>query len=1054
MDFTFKISENIFEKKFIKHLTKHSSFVYKNFDKVFELRFFSFSNVILEEILEKKVKTINRWITSEIWNQVLFQIKQVGGTYLQAANKNAHEFLINGVKAKDKNGITQTIKLIDFENPNDNSFIVTNQFKISSTHPNDGLKIPDVVLFLNGLPVVVFELKGPSRDDVNIMQQAFQQMKNYQEFCQPLFVFNFFNVISNKHTNKYGTFTSSFARYAFWKNPENKKSNQEDPSKEFVKLLFEPKTFLNLVKNYIFFTDEEKTQKIIAGYHQFYGVEKTRKSVINGINSQDLKKKKAGIFWHTQGSGKSYSMVFLTKNVINVSRKITTLIITDRINLDNQIYSVFNKAKKYLGQKIQKMENIKMLLKELKGKRQNGIFFSTIQKFVNKLDLLSKRDDILIIADEAHRSHREFDWKSLSIEEDKDKNKHVVEKISYAMNLRKAFPFATFVGFTATPVERKDYSTKDVFGNYVSQYLMNDAAEDGFVVEINYDCREEKLQIDPEEMIEIDAQEATIQNQILQDSQIPKLAIKKYHKQIEKIEHVISDNNRIESIVKDFIRHYWERENILKGKAMFIAFNRKIAFKYYREIIRQEPRLIPKIKLIMTSNNQLDNEKELKLLNYAQDRQKAAKEFKDPDSNFKIAIVVDMWLTGFDVPCLDVIYIDKLIQKHNLMQAIARVNRVYSTKDKNNQEITKNYGLVVDYIGIWKKLEEALSFYLRNDTQKEGWVSIKEIRQLLIEDIQKIKQICLSGLNKIDYQKMCVDGHYRYELIQNILETVLKNNKVKLFVYQVKTLIKRISACLSVLKHQEKIETQILILARSQLIKQELGVINLESSVAKTKILIEKAIQHNKLSIHQTPQKISLKAIIQFILKNEMDKKYQHTSVNEQIFNTKKMIEKLHTINNIRSKKLSKKLQDLLQKYEANFASFPKLNLQHFFHKLQDFAKEALQAEDEAEKLGFTPAELAFYEIIRQDKFSQNQFDQEMIKKIAHEIFDKVKNKIDHSWYNSESMKQEVRSEIILTLFKYKYPPKNVEKLKRQLLLQLTEHIQMNTLSIKSDKLI
>ena len=1038
----FNIQERDFEKKVINYL-KNKGFFHLNSLKNLSKRKGDTAEVFLLTNLETAIWKFNPEINDEILNKAILEIKNLQHSSLSVANKTAHYFLVNGIRIRNhQKSRWETVKIVDFANPENNEFIVTNQMLISSTHSEYEQQKPDIVIFLNGLPVVVFELKSPSQGE-EVISRAFEQIQNYQKYLSPLFVFNVFNVISNKHINKYGTITSELARYSHWKDLEKKTTNSGS-SQVFIDLLFEPKTFLNLLKNYVFFFDNgDQMSKIIAAYHQYYGVEATKKSVFQSLQNVASTNKKGGIFWHTQGSGKSFSMIMLVKNIVNVEKKLTTLVITDRKNLDNQIVNNFKKAGDYLqGQTIEQIESVNELSLKLKGLKQNGVYLCTVQKFTDRVGKLSSRNDILVITDEAHRSHRNIEAGVWKMFDDKtSKKESYIERYSYSYWLHQAFPLATFVGFTATPVESDDHSTQQVFGKCVSKYLISDAERDGCVVKISYESRQKKLHIDPKMVAFIDKEAKKIQDDIRKRAKIPDVTIKYFNRNIQKLENIIGDEDRVEAIIKDFIFHYQERKHILKGKAMFVCFNRNMALQYYKKLQQLAPELAKLARVIVTCNFQTDSKEVQQIIwPYSNYHAESASLFKDPDSNFKIAFVVDMWTTGFDVPCLDVVYIDKLIRKHTLMQTIARVNRVFI--DPKNRELIKKTGLVVDYIGIWQKLKEALNIYAFYG---------KESVLNQIEDVQVAKQHLLKFLKVIfakyhlqslavDYKKLIeVDKNYIYELVEDIQQEVIKLDKQQSFVKEVKNLEKIFYSVLAVLTKEERVKVQILVLAKTQLIKRDLGDVSaLLKGEDYMKKIIAEAIKFNKTIVFDRLKEkpLTLTDVMDYLEKNPFHLKRKELEKSKQTFFLKEAISKFSKLNIVRGKKLSEKLKELLLKYDNNFITY---------EEWLDFFKEIVQEiKQNSKDITESGPELAFYEIISADPYSQSKHDKAKVKMITKEVFNRIRAKLKDCWFYNNEMKEDIKSEIAFSLLEHNYPPETSIKLKKKLSSQLEECVRMN----------
>lgn len=1023
------LNEHDFEQKVIKYF-EEIGYKYITSSDLLNIRK-DLGTVILFDVLEETIKKINNDISQVDVNSIIAKVRTMDDISLLNGNKNAINALSNGIKVRNEiEDITKTFKIIDYDNIDNNNYIVTNQFKMISSHQNYDNQIPDMVVFINGFPISVIELKSPSLDDVSrTIDDAYFQIKNYQGYMPTLFTWNIINSISNKHINRYGSLTAHYTRYSNWRSLSNDK---REPDKYFFQNLYDRKNILTVVKDFSFYTTGDDPAKIVAGYHQIEGVKEASKQIINAIDNNT---KKAGIFWHTQGSGKSLSMVFMTRYVNNIKKKLTTLIITDRKDLDNQLSSTFLGASDYLNQEVKQIDSIDDLKNTLNNKVQNGIYLCTVQKFDETIGKLSERDDILIVSDEAHRSHKNINGK-LSVIEDEMK---VEQKYGYAYYLREAFPNATFIGFTGTPIETEDHQTKNIFGDYATKYLMSDAEIDGFVVPIKYESRHAQLKIVNEKKKELDELYANIRDDIVNSSDLKADVQKHLNKKVQKMDMIIGDDNRIEEIANDFVGHYKTRQNLLKGKAMFVVYNREIAFKYYYEIIKIAPELKQNIRVILTANNQKDTSEMIELIRNDKYRKESAEEFKKPNSDFKIAIVVDMWLTGFDAPSLDTIYLDKPIKMHNLMQTIARVNRTYT--DKNDERLVKEAGLVVDYIGLWKKLQEALEFYTigGKGLLEQGPEDIEELKVKVLKYTNDIYVKDLDNKVIINSDKS-TDTEYLFELVEGIQRIVVEKKMKQLFVNKVKKLTKAFVSIITICTEEEKLKMQLLITARSMLIKRELGELDIDLKVKELKKLIAESIIHNKTIISDNidGEEVSLTNIINYIKDispEAVDDELEIEKLRQAVF---KGISSLKNINMVREEKLTLKLQVLLDKYDSNH-----ITAEEFVEGLKQLGHEVQTTVDELESSSKDRVELAFFEILLDDEYSKSKYDKDKIEKITKELFEKVKPMLTKRWLYNESIKEKVRAEMFTILILNDYPPEATKELQDSLIKQL--ELQINT---------
>lgn len=653
-----------------------------------------YHKVILEECFRTSMLNINHGITQEIISEAYKSIKNLGLLRLEDLNASFHKYLVEGIPIpykKDGEIRTFTVKLVDFDNIDANDFKVINQYTIIE-YKN---KRPDILVFINGIPMVLFELKNMSNDSTTV-EQAYAQVKNYQLDIPKLFNYNAFNVISDGIDTRIGTITSDFTRYMPWKseNGEKPKENGSDFFTVMLNGMFSKERLLDIIRNFIVFQDiQGKTVKIIAGYHQYFAV---RKAVERTKKALKEKSHKVGVVWHTQGSGKSLSMVFYSGIIVSNPEfeNPTIVVLTDRNDLDNQLFGTFCASSKLLLRQTPKQAESRENLKELLKVKAGGIVFTTIQKFEEGDDVINERSNIIFMADEAHRSQYGLEAKL-----DKTTGEW---KYGMAKHMRDVLPNATFIGFTGTPIDMKDKSTTEVFGEYIDIYDMTQAVDDGATVPIYYENRTAKLKLNEDILKKIDEEYAAL----VGDS--TEIEIEKSKSDLTSIEAVVGSSKRLNMLADDIIAHYEDRQYVLTGKAMIVCMTRKIAINLYKVIIKKRPDWEKKVKVVLTDNNK-DPEKWHSIIGNKAYRDGLMVEFKNDESDFKIAIVVDMWLTGFDVPSLATMYIDKPMKGHTLMQAIARVNRVYKDKEA---------GLIVDYIGMAAELKAALKQYTKRDQDK------------------------------------------------------------------------------------------------------------------------------------------------------------------------------------------------------------------------------------------------------------------------------------------------------------------------------------------------
>ena len=701
----------------------------------------TFGDVILSGRLRKAVERINPHIPTEAREDAIRQLQRFSAPDLIDNNEAFHRMLTEGVNVSyNRDGIERgdLVWLIDFNNPENNDFLVVNQFTVIENNIN---KRPDVIIFVNGLPLVVIELKNPA-DENATLKSAFDQIQTYKQMIPSLFIYNAFIVISDGLEAKAGTISSGFSHFMAWKSIDGKTdaSHLIGQIETLVKGMLNIPTLLDITRFFIVFDkskteDKEtglttiKTVKKLAFYHQYFAANKAVESVMRAASEGG--DRKGGVIWHTQGSGKSLSMVFLAGKLILKLNNPTIVVITDRNDLDDQLYDTFVSSKQLLRQdpvQAQSRDHLKELLRVTSG----GVVFTTMQKFWpeegNVYPMLSDRRNIVVFVDEAHRT--QYGFKARVVEEKDEQGKVIGNKVVYglAKYLRDALPNATYIGFTGTPIEKEDRNTPAVFGGYVDIYDIAQAQEDGATVKIYYESRLAKIGLTEEGKKLIKELDEDLALEDLSDIQKAKWT---------QLEALIGSKERLRQIAQDIVAHFEERQKVFEGKGMIVTASRRIAADLYDEIIKLRPEWhdddIKKgaIKVVITSSSS-DGPVVAKHHTTKEQRRVLADRMKDPKDELKLVVVCDMWLTGFDVPCLHTMYLDKPMKGHTLMQAIARVNRVY--KDKPG-------GLIVDYLGVAADLKEALAFYSESGGRGDPVVLQEEAVKVMKEKLEIVSQM-------------------------------------------------------------------------------------------------------------------------------------------------------------------------------------------------------------------------------------------------------------------------------------------------------------------------
>ena len=918
---------------------------------------------------------------------------------LEDMNAAFHKYLIEGVPVNYRvNGElrTYTVKLIDFTDPERNEFHVVNQYTVIE-YKN---KRPDVLVFVNGIPLVLFELKNITNEEATI-ENAYKQVKNYQMDIPSLFYYNAFNVISDGLDTRMGTITSDFTRYMVWKS-ENGEKPEEGGLNYFSVLLngvFPKARLLDLIRNFIVFQNSKgRTIKIIAGYHQYFAV---RKAVERTRNALEEHSRKVGVVWHTQGSGKSLSMVFYTGCIVSNPEfnNPTIVVLTDRNDLDNQLFDTFCSSSKLLLRQTSKQARSREHLKELLRVKAGGIIFTTIQKFEESSEVLSERSNIIFMADEAHRSQYGLDGKL-----DRETGEW---KYGMAKYMRDSLPNATFIGFTGTPIDFDDRSTVEVFGEYIDIYDMTQAVEDGATVPIYYENRTAKIKLNEELLKKIDAEYEKMAGEASET------AIEKSKSDLSTIEAIIGSKERLSLLADDMIAHYEDRQYVLTGKAMIVCMSRRIAINLYRIILEKRPEWKQKVKVVLTSSNQ-DDEDWHDIIGNKAYRDGLMLEFKDDTSEFKIAIVVDMWLTGFDVPSMATMYIDKPMKGHNLMQAIARVNRVYRDKEA---------GLIVDYIGMAAELKSALSQYTKRDQDK-----IPDLGQALSIAIEKL-EIMRDMFYGFDYSDFFgQDDSVRLVTIANGVNFALgmEEDEQKSFIREATALSQAETLCRSMLDARIKQEIEFFKCVKAGICKTagRMGITTNEINARIMKLLEQAIEQDGVYNIFAEAGKKNPE--ISILSEDYMEKirRMKHKNIAAEML--RKLLEDNIRVFSktgvVKSKLFSEKMQKVLKMYNNRLITSAEV-----IEELLNLSKEMTEAYKAGEEKGLSAEELAFYDALVADPEVLRKMQDKVLIEMAQELTELIRRSRTVDWDKKESARAYMRTQVKHLLRKYKYPPEKAK---------------------------
>lgn len=971
---------------------------------------------LYDEILENYIRRLNADLPEDAIADALYKLRNFESGELTQRNEVFMDYLQNGipvrytVKGEERSAIAY---LADYENPDNNSFIAANQW----TYIENSQKRPDIVIFLNGLPIAIIELKSPSREETDA-SEAYLQLRNYMHEIPSMFIYNAICVMSDMMTSKAGTITSGEDRFMEWKTTDGSYENTQYAQFDtFFEGIFEQNRLLDILQNFICFSNDGLSKiKILAGYHQYFAVRKAIASTSHATVTDG----KGGVFWHTQGSGKSLSMVFYVHLLQSALNSPTVVVITDRNDLDDQLYGQFARCKAFLRQEPIQAESREHLKALLAGRQANGIIFTTMQKFEESDEPLSERRNVIVMADEAHRSQYGL-TERIVMTHDEEGQEIARRVVGTARIIRNSLPNATYIGFTGTPISAKDRSTREVFGDYIDIYDMTQAVEDGATRPVYYESRVIKLQLDEATLKLIDAEyDLMAQN-------ADEATIEKSKRELGQLEAVLGNDKTINSLVTDILDHYENyRENLLTGKAMIVAYSRAIAMKIYRRIMELRPNWSEKVAVVMTESNK-DPEDWRQIIGNKRRREELAQKFKDNDSPMKIAIVVDMWLTGFDVPSMATMYVYKPMSGHNLMQAIARVNRVWRDKEG---------GLVVDYVGIASALKQAMNDYTVRDKKNYGNMDIA--KAAYPKFLEKLS-VCRDMFYGFDYGKFA-DGSdlERAKTITGAVNFIVAREKDKekeAFIKEALLLHQALSLCSSLAPEEERFEAaffeavRVLVLRLThqgagqkislpemnqrinELLKQSIksdGVINLFSDVEREFSLFDPKFLEE---ISKMKEKNLAVELLKKLIAEQVQV-YRRTNV-------------------VKSEKFSEIIQRAMNAYLNGM-----LTNEQVIEELLNLAKQISEAQKEGQQLGLTADELAFYDALTKPQAIKDFYENDELIAITKELADTLRRNRTIDWQKRSSARAKMRMLIKKLLKKHKYPPEGMDDAVQTVMLQ------------------
>ncbi len=955
-----------------------------------------FYSPLYEEVLIDSLYHLNRGLPDDAIQEALYKLKTFENGKLVQKNAIFMEYLQNGIPVKyfvDGHERSTIVYIVDYKDINNNSFIISNQW----TFVENSQKRPDLIVFLNGLPIVVIELKSPSREETDA-SEAYRQLRNYMKEIPSMFIYNVICVMSDQLVSKAGTITSGEDRFMEWKTKDGSYENTQYAQFDtFFEGIFRKERLIDIIKNFVCFSNEGiDSFKILAGYHQYFAVKKA----IESTKKATITDGKGGVFWHTQGSGKSLSMVFYAHLLQEALDSPTIVVITDRNDLDDQLYGQFSKCKNFLRQTPIQAESRRHLKELLAGRKANGIIFTTMQKFEESEGDLSDRKNIVVIADEAHRGQY-----GLSEKIDSKTGKI---KIGIARIIRNSLPNATYIGFTGTPISSKDRSTREIFGNYIDIYDMTQAVEDGATRPVYYESRVIKLKLDKATLELIDAEYDVMAASA--DEEV----IKRSKQELGQMEAVLGNDSTINSLVCDIIEHYENnRENLLTGKAMIVAYSRPIAMKIYKRILELRPNWTEKIAVVMTSGNN-DPEEWRDIIGNKNYKDGLAKKFKDNRSELKIAIVVDMWLTGFDVPSLATMYVYKPMSGHNLMQAIARVNRVFADKEG---------GLVVDYVGIASALKQAMNDYTNRDKKNYGDTDVAKVA---LPKFEEKLEICRDKFHGYDYSKFKIGSNLeRAKAISGAVNFIMGREKVddkNSFVKESLMLHQALSLCSSLVDEGDRIEAAFFEAVRVLVLRlTNAGTdkkISLPEMNARINELLKQSIKSDGVINLFSDVREEFSIFDSKFLEEVANMKEKNLAV--EIL--KKLIAEQVSIyrktNLVKSEKFSEIMQRSVNAYLNGM-----LTNEEVIEEMLELAKQITAANEEGNKLGLTNDELAFYDALTRPQAIKDFYKNDELISIAKELTETLRRNKTIDWQKRESARAKMRMLIKKLLKKYKYPP-------------------------------
>lgn len=996
------INEDFYEQAIIEHLQNELGYTYLYGPSVLRSTP-DYRDVFLYDVLRDSLEHINSGLPFVAIEQAILKMEGIDAGTLAQKNEVFNDYLQSGVEVRFYDGEEERddiVHLLDYRDPLNNSFHVVNQW----TFVEYSQKRPDLIVFVNGIPLVLFELKSPSREETDA-SDAYKQLRNYMQHIPSMFVSNAFCVMSDLAETRVGAITAKEDRYVAWKSVDGDYSGTEHADwKTMLDGMLAKERLIDIVHNFICFNNSaESMVKILAGYHQYFAVRKAVERTAEAVAGDG----KVGVFWHTQGSGKSLSMVFFAHLLQERLDSPTIVVITDRNDLDDQLYGQFSRCKAFLRQepvKAQSQQNLKDLLI---GRQANGIIFTTMQKFVDGDEPLCDRSNVVVIVDEAHRGQ-------YGLTERMDEKGNI--SIGAARMVRKALPNASYIGFTGTPIATEDKNTREIFGDYIDVYDMTQAVEDDATRPVFYESRVVALHLDESVLGKLDA----VYAEYAEEADLASVERSKH--ELGSMDAIFGTKETIDALCTDIVEHYERnRADVLTGKAMIVAYSRPIAMKIYYRLMELRPEWRDRVGVVMTMSNQ-DPEEWFEVCGGATHKKDMEHRFKKDDDPLKIAIVVDMWLTGFDVPSLATMYVFKPMKGHNLMQAVARVNRVYPGKEG---------GLIVDYIGIAGALKRAMRDYTARDQYNYGNM---DIASTAYPKFREKLEVCRDQLYGFDYRDRIFSGS-KQELASCISEgtnwlldpkrTETKEDLIK----QAALMSQALSLCKSMVSEEDQHETAFISVLRVQVLRIEGrggsggGSMTYAELNQRVTAILEQAVRSDGVINLFEQDSVEISLFDESFL-NELANMKERNIAFETL---KRLIKEQVRAYGRTSVVKSQKFSELLQKSINSYLNGMLTNAE-VIEELLKMAREMMEERSEAEQLGLTQEELAFYDAITKPQAVKDFYDNDQLVAITRELTEAMRTNSTIDWQRKESARAGMRRAIKRLLRKYKYPPEGAEE--------------------------